>query len=84
MKIQLILVAAALAFAALATGCSGAAKTEAAPAKAGCANDAECASLGPCGRCVSGTCQNQFGPACCGGDHDCPADKPRCRNHSCM
>jgi hypothetical protein len=82
MKIQMILVAAALAFAALTTGCSGAATT-ATPVKAGCANDGECASLGPCGRCVSGTCQNQFGPACCGADHDCPADKPRCRNHSC-
>lgn len=84
MKLNSILVAVVLSLSALATGC-GSASTAATPApKAGCTSDGECASLGPCGRCVAGACKTEFSAACCGTDKDCPADKPRCRNSSCM
>jgi len=83
MKLRFAL-ATAFACLALAVGCSGAAKKDAAPPPAaGCASDAECASVGPCGKCVAGACKPVFGPDCCDSDADCGKPELRCRANKC-
>ncbi len=84
MNLKIVFAAMALA---LVASCSSTAKKEAAPApapaKAGCTSDAECASAGPCGKCVAGACKAVFGPDCCDSDADCGNPALRCRANKC-
>jgi hypothetical protein len=73
----------ALVVAALATGCSSAPAKETPAPTAGCTSDDQCASAGPCGKCVSGSCQNVFGAECCNKDDDCGNPALRCRANRC-
>lgn len=82
------LIFAAAAMACLFAGCSSSPKKEtAAPApvaaKPACSNDGDCASAGPCGKCVGGSCKPVFGPDCCDRDSDCGNPALRCRANHC-
>lgn len=76
--------------AVLAVGCSSpqaepteaaAAPAPAAPVFPACNNDSQCAQMGSCGKCESGTCVKQAD--CCATDADCPAGG-RCRGAKCQ